>query len=834
MRFTHAWLMEHLQSDASLEEIVAAMTMAGLEVEDVTDPARGLAQFTAARVLDARPHPNADRLQVCRVETVDGEKEIVCGGLNARAGLVTAYAPVGAYIPGSGVTLAARPVRGVVSNGMLCSGSEMQTEEDPFGLRAARYAAWEPRVKALGLDRETAIADGGIIELPDSAAVGAPVSGLLGLADPVIDFEVTPNRPDWLGVVGIARDLAAKGLGRFTFRPAEPVEGRFDCPVEIRLEATQACPVFAGRVIRGVRNGPSPDWMQKRLRAVGINPKSLLVDVTNYVSLDRARPLHVYDLARLKGAVRVRLGRTGDRFEALDGETYEPGEDMCVIADDTGAIGFGGVMGGASTGVSEGTTDVFIESAWFDPLRTARTGRSTGILSDARFRFERGVDPLSHTDGIEFATRLILDHGGGEPSAVRTAGAPPPRRETVVFRLADMARLTGVDMPAQRMEVILRSLGFDPILPPRSRRRVEAWPVAVPSFRPDVEGSADIVEELIRIEGFDALPDSPLPPLPRDSRIVVTPLQNRVRIARRVAAARGFLEAVTWSFMAKDKAARMLNGANALDPALVIDNPIASDLDYMRPSPLAHLAEAAQRNTDRGVDDVRLFEAGPAFGGDRPGDQRTVLSAVVLPRAARHWAGGRPPYDAFAAKADVEAVLAAIDYPADRLMVGEPDGPHWHPGRSATLRMGPKVVAARFGELHPAFLKSLGVDGPMAAFEIVLDALPAPRAKSGKTRAPFEAPDQTPVKRDFAFVVPEAVAAGDIVRLAAKADPKRIASVGVFDVYRGSGVPEGMKSVAVEVTIQPRGAALTDAEIETLAAEIVRAVGKGTGATLRA
>ncbi len=831
MKFTLSWLKSYLDTDADLSAIVDAMTLAGLEVEHVADPRGALKSFTVARIVSAKQHPNADKLQVCQVETVDGVKEIVCGGLNARPGLVTAYAPIGAFIPGSGITLVPKPVRGVVSNGMLCSGGEMNADEDPFRLRIARFEDWQPRAHALGLTDEEAIADGGILELPDDLKVGAPVAEALGATDPVIDFEVTPNRPDWLGVAGIARDLAAKGVGKFKLPKVDAVKGKFACPVTVTTHAPGACPVFYGRLIRGVKNGPSPDWMQKRLKAIGINPKNMLVDVTNFLSFDRARPLHVYDAAKLTGGIVARLGAAADSFEALDGKTYTDLSAMCVIADGSGAIGLGGVMGGASTGVSIDTTDVFIEAAWFDPNRTARTGRATGIISDARFRYERGVDPQSQRDGMELATRLILDACGGEPSEVIIAGADPAARTPVEFKLRDMARLTGVEMKPARMASILRDLGFDPGKP---GSKDESWTVAVPTFRPDVEGSADLVEELIRIEGFDALPDAPLPPLEteRASRVVVTPLQNRIRTTRRVLAARGFLETVTWSFMAREKAALVLGG-NGLSDALTIDNPIASDLDYMRPTMLANLAEAAQRNTDHGAEDVRLFEAGPVYVSDQPDGQQARIAGLVRADKARNWSDPVPAYDAYAAKADLFAMLASLDQPGERFQIGPADGPHWHPGRAGTLKLGPKLTVAAFGELHPSFLKALRVDGPVIAFELYLDALPTAKAKSGKTKPLLNKADLTPIRRDFAFVVDEKVAAGDILRAATKADPKLITAANVFDVYRGAGVGDGKKSIAIEITIQPRGEALKDAEIEKIATSVVAAVAKATGGALR-
>lgn len=828
MKFTLPWLKDYLDTNADLPAILEAMTQAGLEVEDAHDPKDALKQFTVCRIVSAAQHPNADKLQVCQVETVDGMKEIVCGGLNARPGLVTAYAPIGAFIPGSGITLVPKPVRGVVSNGMLCSGGEMNTDEDPFRLRIARFEDWQPRAQALGLSDEQAIADGGIIELPDTLKVGSPVADALG-GDTVIDFEVTPNRPDWLGVVGIARDLGAKGLGKFTAPETKPVAGKFKSPVSVSTADDTACPVFAGRLIRGVKNGPSPEWMQKRLKSIGINPKNMLVDVTNYISFDRCRPLHVYDAKKLSGNIVARLGTASDSFVALDGKTYSNLADMCVIADDSGAIGIGGVMGGESTGCSIDTVDVFIESAYFDANRTARTGRATGIISDARFRNERGIDPHSCVDGIELATKLILETCGGEPSEVVLAGKVPEGPKPVDFQLRDMKRLTGIDMKHSRMTEILHALGFQ--TPGKSDGKT--WTLKVPSWRPDVEGSADIVEELVRIEGYDKLPDEQLPTPEGPAKVVVTPLQNRVRTARRVLAGRGFLETVTWSFMFHEKAALIIGGGNKLQDALTIDNPIASDLDYMRPSMLANLAEAAQRNADHGASDVRLFEAGPVYPGDKPDDQRMHVAAVVKVAKSRDWQGASAPYNAFSAKAELFAVLQALDQSPEKFQVGAPEGAMWHPGRAGTLRLGPKQIVASFGELHPAFLKALRVDGPVLAIEIALDALPAAKPKTGKTRPKLDKADQTPVTRDFAFVVDEKVPAGDITRLALKADPKLITAARVFDVYRGASIGDGKKSVAVEVTLQARGAALTEEQIEAASATIVKSVAKGTGATLR-
>lgn len=588
MKFTLSWLKDHLDTAATVDQVVEAMTMAGLEVEHVEDPGKTLAAFTVAKIVEAVQHPNADKLRVCQVDTKDGRLEIVCGAPNARAGLTTIYAPIGAYVPGSGVTLEARPVRGVVSNGMLCSAKELEIAEESDG----------------------------IVELPDDLAVGVSAVAAFGL-EAVIDFEVTPNRPDWLGVRGIARDLAAAGLGTLKADAAAPVPGKFPCPIEIRVDG-DACPVFSGRLIRGVKNGPSPAWLQQKLISVGLRPINALVDVTNLISQDRCRPLHVYDAAKLTGSViEARLGRQGETLEALDGETYEIGPEISVIADASGAVGLGGVMGGLSTGCSDATTDVFVESAWFDPIRTAQTGRATGIVSDAQYRFARGVDPESVVPGLELATRLILDLCGGEPSEVRVAGHAPAPPAAIVFDRAYVKKLSGLDVGPARIDDILSKLGF----------AVDGDAVTPPSWRRDVEGKADLVEEVARIEGFDNLPALPLPEIARPPGGALTVRQRCMRDARRAMAARGYAEAVTWSFMRRDWA-ELLGGG---DEKLVLTNPIAADLSTMRPSALANLIDAAARNAKRGFADAALFEVGPNFRGDQPGDQWTAVTALLAP-----------------------------------------------------------------------------------------------------------------------------------------------------------------------------------------------------------
>jgi phenylalanyl-tRNA synthetase beta chain len=659
MKFTLSWLNDHLATRAGLDDITGVMLKAGLEVESVDDPRARLAPFTVAHVIEASPHPQADKLRVCTVETIDGTKQIVCGAPNARTGMRTIYAPLGTFIPGLNLALDKQPraIRGVDSHGMLCSAKELNAGEDSDG----------------------------IIDLIGEFAVGSGAAEALGLADPVIDFEVTPNRPDWLGVQGIARDLAAAGAGRFLRAPLKKIQGSFDCPVAIELDAPEACPVFAGAVIRGVRNGPSPDWMQARLKAVGVTPRSLLVDVTNYISLDRARPLHVYDADKLSGAVRARLGTLGETLAALDGRSYAIGAEMCVIADDSGPIGLGGVMGGQSTAVSAETINVFIESAWFDPLRTARTGRATGIHSDARYRFERGVDPQSCTEGLALAVQLILQHGGGQVSRPNTVGAVAARLDKVTFYRKDVERLTGLVVKPAEMRRILKDLDFG------IEDAGDAWYLKPPSHRVDMHLSADIVEEMARLIGFDQLPTVSLPEVPGGRRAMTTPMQARVAAGRRVMAARGFLETVTWSFMLKEHAALFGDAPEALQLA----NPVAAELNQMRPSILGNLASAAQRAVDRGERGVRFFEAGPIYLGDGPKDQRTCISALVRAAPARHWQGAGPAYDSFAAKADLCALLDALSHPADRFQVAEPSAEHWHPGRAARLRLGPKLTAFR-------------------------------------------------------------------------------------------------------------------------------------------
>jgi phenylalanyl-tRNA synthetase beta chain len=654
------------------------------------------------------------------------------------------------------------------------------------------------------------------MELPDTLSVGQSAAEALGL-EAVIDFEVTPNRPDWLGVAGIARDLAAAGVGKLKDLSVKPVAGKFPSPIEIRVNGDE-CPIFAGRLIRGVKNGPSPAWLQKKLLAVGLRPINALVDVTNLMSYDRCRPLHVYDAAKITGGfIEARLGREGEQLEALDGKTYPIDPEVCVIADGSGAVGLGGVMGGESTKVSEATTDVFVESAWFDPIRTAQTGRTLGITSDAQYRFARGIDPQFVVPGLELATALILEMCGGEPSEVRVAGQAPASPGPIDFDRAYVKKLSGLTVDRARIDQILTDLGF----------KLEGDTVTPPSWRRDVEGKADLVEEVARIEGYGTLPAEPLPELPRPIGGALTVRQTRMRNARRALAARGYVEAVTWSFM-RTPWAKLFGGG---EEKLRLANPIASELDCMRPSILPNLIEAAARNARKGFADAAIFEVGPNFRGDEPQDQWTAVAALVAPHPPRRWDGAKAD-PLFELKADLTALLDEMGAPTLQVVQGQ-NSPWWHPGRSARLQLGPKTVIAEFGELHPRILNDLDADGPMLAFELNLDAIPEPKRKATKTKPALELSPLMPLGRDFAFLVAVDAPAGDLVRPIVGADKALIADARVFDVYQGQGVPDGMKSVAVEVTVQPREKTLTDAEIEALSARIVAAAEKAVGAKLR-
>jgi phenylalanyl-tRNA synthetase beta chain len=800
MKLTLSWLKDHLDTTASLAEIVDTLTRIGLEVEAVEDSGAKYNGFVVARVIEAAQHPNADRLRVCMVDAGGAPVQVVCGAPNARTGMRSVFSPVGTYIPGKKITLAKGIIRGVESNGMLCSEAELELSEDHDG----------------------------IIDLPDDAPVGVAYAAYAGLDDPVIDINLTPNRPDATGVAGIARDLAAAGLGTLKTRAPKPVAGGFDCPVSVTLDFTPAdahlCPAFALRLIRGVGNGASPEWMQRRLRAIGLRPINALVDVTNYITFDRGRPLHVFDAAKVKGDLVVRRARAGESVLALDGKTYALDAGMVVIADDGGVESIAGVMGGEHSGCDENTRDVLIESALWDPLNVAQTGRKLGIVTDARYRFERGVDPEFCVPGAELATRLIMDFCGGEPSRLIVAGDPAKPRKVVDFPYSEVRRLTGLEIPQAEGEAILARLGFE----------VEDGNAIVPSWRPDIDGKADIVEQIVRIAGLDSVPTAPLPRLDFGvPKPVLTPLQKRTRLAKRALASLGLREAVTWSFISHPSA--LLFGGGA--PALALANPIAADLSDMRPSLVPGLAAAAERNARRGLKDVALFEVGQIFLGDGENDQRIAAAALRRGRAkregeGRHWTGSGA-VDAFDAKGDALALLAALGIAPSAVQIVPGGPPFLHPGRSATLQFGPKNIAGWFGELHPSACERLDIEGPLVAFEITLDAIPLPKPRPTKAKPKLERSEFMPLERDLAFVVPENSRAGDILKAALAADRALVANADVFDVYRGAGVPDGHKSVAISVTLQPRERTLTDAEIEAAMTKIVTEVGRKTGATLR-
>lgn len=802
MKFTFAWLKEHIDTKASVGTIAETLTRIGLEVEQLFDPAKSLAPFRVAEVVKCEKHPNADKLSVCEVDTGKERVQVVCGAPNARAGMKGVFAPVGSYVPGSDLTLTKVKIRGVESFGMLLSERELELSDEHTG----------------------------IIELNPQAKIGSPAAAALGLDDAVIEVAITPNRPDCLGVRGIARDLAAAGLGKLKKDEVKPVKGSFPNPIPIKLEfdtaSTDACPVFAGRVVRGVKNGPSPDWLQRRLKAIGLRSINALVDITNYIAYDRGRPLHVYDADRVKGAIRVRLGRKSEQFLALDGKVYEVDADMCVIADDSYVLGLGGVIGGADTGVTESTVNVFIESAYFDPKRTARTGRKLGIQSDARFRFERGVDSDFVVPGLELATGLVLDLCGGTPSKITIAGKVPKAARPFKFDLGQVERLSGLEIGDGEIKKLLAALGVE--LDGKGKH-VKAAP---PSWRPDITGSADLVEEVVRLIGVDQVPATPMTRDAGVAKPVLTEAQRRRRLTQRVLAARGLVEAVTWSLVAPEHA-KLFGGGKT---ELTLSNPISTELAEMRPSLLPGLITAAQRNRDRGFADGALFELGQAYRGARPEDQFVAASGVrfgrsTLSGSGRHWSGEAPEADVFAAKADAVAALAALGIDQASLTVTR-EAPSWfHPGRSGALKLGPNAVLGVFGEFHPDLLATLGIAPPIAGFELYLDAVP-PTKRKGASKA-LDASDLQPVRRDFAFLLDDEVAAGEVLRAALSADRALISDVGVFDVFTGKGVPEGKKSLAIEVTLQPRDKTLTDAEIEAVAAKIVAAVKKATGGELR-
>ncbi len=820
MKFTLSWLKTHLQTDATLQQITDTLTRIGLELEDVQDRGAALAPFRIARVVEAVQHPNADRLRVCQVDTGDDRVFVVCGAPNARTGMKGVFAAPGSFIPGTNTTLKVGEIRGVRSAGMLLSLREMGLGEDHTG----------------------------IVDLPDDAPVGMPYARWAGLDDPVIDISVTPNRGDCFAVRGVARDLAAARIG--TLKPWQPakVAPQFRGGPRWQIDYPEYCPWILGRTIRNLRNGPSPQWLQDRLASIGLRPINALVDITNFFTIDLGRPLHVFDVAKLKGDVLTLRPGSGETFRALNGKDYSATPEDCAIADAAGVQSMAGVIGGEATGCDETTTSVFIECALFDPIRVALTGRRHQIVSDARQRFERGIDPALMPDAVEAATAMVLELCGGEPGEVTEAGKPPAWQRTATLRFERIAGLGGSDIPPDEAVTSLERLGFTV-----QRRDAARVTVAVPSWRNDIaaaialeqadtldpaiaakaaegcaeiEPEADLLEEVLRLRGLDAVPPVSLPRMSPVPLATLTPRQNRVALARRTLAAQGLAECVTFSFMSTGEAALFGDTPETLR----LTNPIAADLDQLRPTPIATLALAAKRNAARGCPDVALFEVGPEFAEAAPDGQRLMAAGLRAGATPRNWLAPTRPVDAIDAKADLWSAMAAIGVPLDGLTLTQDAPAFYHPGRSATVRQGPKTVLGRFGELHPRVLAALDVTGPVAVFELDLDAVGDPKRRR---RQPPDLPPFQPIRRDFAFLVDSAVTADALLRAARGADRTLITAASLFDVYQGDRLPPGKRSLAIEVVFQPRERTLTDAEIEAASQKVVAAVTKATGATLR-
>lgn len=799
MKFTLSWLKSHLDTDATVAELSERLTMLGLEVEGIDDPAERLTGFITAHVVEAAPHPNADRLRLCVVEDGQARYQVVCGAPNARAGIKVVLATPGVVIPATGDVLKKGMVRGIESQAMMCSARELGLGED----------------------------HNGIIELPGDTPLGVPLTQVLP-CDPVFDIAITPNRADCLSVRGVARDLAASGMGRLKPLTVPKPESAFDSPIPAVInlpdEAASACRLFAGRLFRGIANRESPDWLKARLSAIGVRPISALVDVTNYVANDLGQPLHVFDAARLKGRIGPRLARAGEELLALNGKTYALTEAMTVIADEAGAQSLAGVMGGEDSGVTDATAEVFLESALFDPMRTAATGRALGLDSEARYRFERGVDPAMVIPALETAAAMILELCGGTASAMTVAGAVPEAGRDIAFRPSRVARLGGVEAEARECQGFLDALGCRVTV-----QGPDSFLVQPPSWRADLEGEHDLVEEVLRLKGYDRIPELSMP-RPEIARPVLTQKQRRDSFVLRALAARGLVQTVTWSFLPESQAALF----GGIDAGLVLSNPISSDLSAMRPSLLPNLIAAAGRNADRGQKDPALFELGPQF--EKPGEagQKQIAAGVRQGRSGpRHWARPARPVDAFDAKADAIGAILATGAVAETSLQIAPGAAAWyHPGRSGAIKLGNKVLAW-FGEVHPSVLAAMGAKGPLVAFELFLDALPLPKLRPTKAKALLKNSPFQPLERDFAFVLDAAVPAETLIRAARGADKALIADVALFDLYEGAHAGDGKKSLAIQVTLQPVDHTLTDAEIEAVGAKVVAAVAKATGGVLR-
>lgn len=800
MKFTLSWLKRHLETDASVEEICETLTNIGLELEEFEDPSATFAPFKVAYVEKAEQHPDADKLKLCTVKSDKGTFQVVCGAPNAREGMKGIFAPEGSYIPGLDLTLKKAKIRGVESNGMLVSESEMCLSEEHDG----------------------------IIEVDGSYEIGTPMAEIYGLDDPVFDIALTPNRADCAGIRGIARDLAAAGIGTLKALDNEPAKGDLSSPVSIKIE-DEGCALFLGRYIKGVRNGPSPVWMQKLLKAVGLRPISALVDITNFMSLEHCRPLHVYDADKLSGDIVVRKTKKGEKLDALNDKSYDAMDGAIGIADDSGLIGFGGIVGGTSTGCTDETINIFLEAAYFKPERIARAGRDMGIESDARYRFERGIDPEFTFDGMEIATRLILDICGGEASEVVQAGAVADWKRSYDFDPAFTKQLIGLDVPQKKQTEILEALGFE------ITGKDNALQASPPPWRGDILGKADLTEEVVRIVGFDQIPSVPVKCEATVPSTAETPTLMRTRNARNALAARGMNECVTWSFLGHEQARTFGVNDNAQLQSLTLKNPISSELDVMRPSILPNLIEAASKNAAQGFADVALCEVGPTFQSVKPDGQAIVAAGIRAGNAGpRHWSSTETTrgVDAFDAKADAIAALEACGAPAANAQITRDAPDYFHPGRSGALCLG-KNVLAYFGELHPGILETMGIKTPLVGFEVFLENIPQARKKSGTEKPMLKLEPLQALTRDFAFVVDDHVKAEDVTKSAIAADKLLIVDAHVFDIYTGKGVEDGKKSVALAITIQPKGETLTDKDIEALSEKVIENVNKKTGGILR-
>lgn len=795
MKFTLSWLKDHLETSASLEEISTTLTAIGLEVEKLENPGENLRDFVVGEILDAEPHPDADKLQYCRVSDGNQILNIVCGAPNARKGLKTVLAREGVHIPAHNFTIKKTKIRGLESCGMLCSQTELRLGDD----------------------------SNGIMELPADAPVGAPIVSVLGLDDPVIEIAITPNRGDCLGVRGIARDLAAAGVGILKPLVIEPEQGEFAPKISVTIETPELCPQYIGCEIRGVKNGASPEWLQRRLKAIGLRPISALVDITNYITYHLGRPLHVYDIAKLDGGIVVRHAREGETLAALNDKSYTLTPDILTIADRSKVLGVAGIIGGEESGCSDDTTDVFLEVALFDPVAVAQAGRALQIHSDARYRFERNVDPAGVASGAELGIRMITAICGGKVSEWIAAGHQPKWQRHITFRPGRVRSLGGVQVSETEIDRIFHHLGIE-----ITDKNNGVWNAVPPSWRADIEGEADLVEEVLRIHGYHRIPVTPLPSLEQKPTLSFS--GKSATMARRTLASRGFLEARTWAFMQESTARHFA----AHNPALMVANPISEELNYMRPSLLPNLIEAAKRNLARGFDDLQLFEVGTQFENVTPAGQETVSAAIRTGHTApKHVHNEKRLHDVFDAKADALAILSACSMDISKVQV-KPEAPsYYHPGRSGTLCLGPKVVLAYFGDLHPLVLQDMDYKGNVVGCEVFMDAIPAPKNKSGNAKPMLQASDYQAVERDFAFLANDNVLAGDIIRAIRNSDPQLVREVRIFDVYKGKGVEPGKQSIAISVTLQATDRTLTDADIDKASKAIIEQAGKQFGGVLR-